>query len=92
MPLTIAKKKKDRAKDNSFKALHLDEGDQIPIHEESDSLVSDELKSCQPSLDEDSKKKKKAKNPSLVRFKPDVDMENPKFHVGQVLIINNCSS
>ena len=84
-----AEKKKDRAKDHSLKDLHLD---QIPVHKESDSLASDELKSCESSSDEDSKKKKKAKNPSLVRFKPDVDMENPKFHVGQVLIINNCSS
>ena len=36
------------------------------------------MKSVHSSLDEDSRQKK----PSLVRFKPEVDMEDTKFHVG----------
>ena len=62
----------------------MDEGDHIPIHKEFESLGLDELNSDHSSSDEDSRKKRKPKKPSLVRFRPEVDMEDPKFHVGQV--------
>ena len=72
-------KKKIRVKATSNSHLHVDEGDQIPVHEESDSMVSDELNSVTDSSDEDSTRKK----PKLVRFRPEMDMNDPKFHVGQ---------
>lgn len=76
------KKEKSRAKATATVNLHHDEGEQIPDHEEFDSMLSDELRSFHDSSEEDTIRKK----PRLVRFNLEFTMDDLKFHVGQVSI------
>ncbi|KAL3503274.1 hypothetical protein ACH5RR_037723 [Cinchona calisaya] len=57
--------------------VNIFDGEQIPVNEESDSFNSDELNSIYGSSNEDVRQTSK-----FVRFKPEIEMENPNFYVG----------
>ena len=58
--------------------LNIYDGEQIPVQEESDSMNTEELNSYYGSSDEESGPKK----PRYVRFRPEIDMKDPRFFVG----------
>ena len=66
-------------KDGIDDDLNLYDGDVIPVHEQSASINTHELNSYCESSDEDNLRMRK---PKYVRFKPKIDMAEPKFYVG----------
>ena len=59
--------------------FNLYDGENIQVHEESESMNSEELNSNNEASDEDSSKRRK---PRYVRFRLEHDMVDPKFFVG----------
>lgn len=78
-PTQTFKQESSKIKDRVGGDFNLYDGDPIPVHEQSVSINTQELNSSCESSDDDSSRKRK---PKYVRFRPEIDMVDPKFFVG----------